>query len=151
MFGSKGRTKRNKHMWGCMTDSISLVFLACWLFYGLATASVPNHVKIPIDERQWFAYVSRLLVPGIAIWVWGIAIGNGLTAKLFSAKFVVDYLAPASYNMFLLHQPVSEWYFLATRHTWWAYCNAAYSNRDVSAHGNNVRITHSELARMRTP
>jgi hypothetical protein len=29
-------------------------------------------------------------------------------------------------------------------------CNAAYRNRDVSAHGNNVRTTHSEHARMRT-
>jgi hypothetical protein len=118
---SEGRTKRNKQMWGCVTDSISLVCLACWLFYGLATVSVPHHVQTPIDERQWFAYVSRLLVPGTAMWAWGIAIGNGLTAKLFSAKFVVDYLAPASYSMFLFHQPLSEWYFLATRHTWWAY------------------------------
>jgi hypothetical protein len=30
------------------------------------------------------------------------------------------------------------------------FCYAAYSNRDVSAHGNNVRTTHSEHARMRT-
>jgi hypothetical protein len=29
-------------------------------------------------------------------------------------------------------------------------CNAAYSNRDVSAHANNVGTTHSELARTRT-
>jgi acyl-CoA synthetase (AMP-forming)/AMP-acid ligase II len=123
---SVGRTQGNQQMWGYMTDSMSLLLLAFWLFYGLDEASIPDFVDTSIDTRQWVAYVSRLLIPITACWVWGVAIGRGLTARLFSAHIMVDFLAPASYNMFLFHQPLSEWYFLATRGTWWAYPKPFY-------------------------
>jgi acyl-CoA synthetase (AMP-forming)/AMP-acid ligase II len=123
---SVGRTQGNKKMWGYLTDAMSFLFLAFWLFYGLGDKCIPDFVDTSMDKRQWFAYVSRLLVPITAFWVWGVAIGRGLTARLFSSRIMVDYLAPASYNMFLFHQPLSEWYFLATRGTWWAYPKPDY-------------------------
>lgn len=64
---------------------------------------------------------SRLLMPVMVLWLFGLAVGRGLTARLFSLPFLVDTLAPVSYNVYLFHQWVGQVYFLATRQQWWSY------------------------------
>ncbi|CAB9511065.1 7a-methyl-1,5-dioxo-octahydro-1H-inden-4-yl [Seminavis robusta] len=110
-------------VWGTITDIISLLLFAGWLFYGLAPAeATPAFAEDDaLVARHWFPFLSRILAPFGFLWFWGLAVGTGYTSKLFSIPIVVEWLAPASYNMFLFHQPVSEWYFLATRGEWWAY------------------------------
>ena len=77
------------------------------------------------------AFLSRVLCPIGFLWFWGIAVGKGLTSFIFSNKLFVKWLAPASYNMFLFHQPVSEWYYFATRGEWWVYPKSFYWFRYV--------------------
>ena len=116
----------NKRFWAVLNDTVSVVFLTFWLFYGLSDKSLPWFVRGFLNTRQWYAYVSRLLIPFTSFWVWGLANGGGVTAHLFSRRVMVEYLAPASYNMFLFHQPISEWYFLVTRGVWWSYPKQFY-------------------------
>ena len=110
-------------IWGVLTDIISLLLLAGWLFYGIdAAKSTPSFASDDtMVQRHWDPLLSRILVPVGSLWFWGLAVGRGYTAKLFSLSIIVEWLAPASYNMFLFHQPISEWYYLITRGEWWAY------------------------------
>ena len=116
----------NRRFWAVLNDSFSIIFLVCWLFYGLSDDSLPSFARSGMNTRNWYAFVSRLLIPFTSFWVWGLANGGGLTSQLLSSRLMVEYLAPASYNMFLFHQPISEWYFLATRGTWWSYPKPFY-------------------------
>ena len=102
---------------------ISLLLLAGWLFYGLdPSTTIPYFAAdSALVARHWDPFLSRVLAPIGFLWFWGLAVGTGITARIFSMPLVVEWLAPASYNIFLFHQPISEWYFLATRGVWWAY------------------------------
>lgn len=115
--------KANAWIWGALTDLISLLLLAGWLFYGLAPEeSKPLFIRDDkLVARHWDPFLSRILAPIGFLWFWGLAVGTGYTSILFSFPFVVEWLAPASYNMFLFHQPIGEWYYLATRGQWWAF------------------------------
>jgi acyl carrier protein len=109
-------------MWGYLTDGISATFLAAWLFYGLAVEeSSPDFLDSNIADRYWAALFSRIICPIGFLWYFGIAVGGSFTSWLFSSKLILNRLAPAAYNMFLFHQPVSEVYYRATRGEWWAY------------------------------
>lgn len=83
---------------------------------------------MPITNIFSFApySLSRLVCPISFVWIYGLAVGKGLTAKIMSNRFLVAYLAPASYNIYLFHQAVYEWYWLATRGNWWAYPKSFY-------------------------
>lgn len=124
-------------VWGAVTDLISALLLAGWLLYGLAPEeSTPSFAEDDATLRRfWGAYLSRLLAPVGFLWFWGLAVGTGCTARLLSLPFVVEWLAPASYNMFLFHQPIAEWYYLATRGLWWAYPKNFYWFRCVCRTG----------------
>jgi len=56
--------------------------------------------------------------------------GYGFTAAFFRNRFLVETLGPNSYNCFLFHQMVGQWYFAATRNghmwNWWRYRKAFY-------------------------
>ena len=39
----------------------------------------------------------------------------------FRNRFLVETLSPTAYSCFLFHQMVAQWYFAATRSTWWDY------------------------------
>jgi hypothetical protein len=135
-------------VWGAVTDFISALLLAGWLLYGLAPEeSSPSFAEDDATLlRYWGAFLSRLLAPVGFLWFWGLAVGTGYTARLFSLPFVVEWLAPASYNMFLFHQPIAEWYYLATRGLWWAYPKNFFWFRYVCSTGRlaqcHVSPTH---------
>jgi len=54
-------------------------------------------------------------VPFFSVWVYGLALGDGVTAKLFANKFIVEQLSPASYATYLLHVPLADWWMFITR------------------------------------
>ena len=113
-----------KHVgtFGAITDSISLVLLMGYLSYGFFPKEMdPDFNETSLDSRVWAGLVSRMASPIGFLWFWGLAVGSGYTASLLSTSFLVGWLAPASYNMFLFHQPVAEWYYAATRGRWWAF------------------------------
>lgn len=64
---------------------------------------------------------SRFLMPVMVLWLYGLAVGKGFTAALFSKSIFVNTLAPVSYNLYLFHQWVGQMYFLITRQQWWSY------------------------------
>jgi len=112
---------------GLITDAISLIFLTCWLLYGLFSKTVPTLFKADgLSLRLWDAFLSRILHPVGIVWFCGLLSNYGLTAKLLSFRVFSIYLSQISYNMFLFHQPVSELYFLVTRNIWWRYPKVFY-------------------------
>ena len=49
---------------------------------------------------------------------------------MLRVEFLVDAIAPHSYNCFLFHQPVAQWYYAITRNghwwNWWRYRKTQY-------------------------
>ena len=56
------------------------------------------------------------------IWMYGLAFGRGLTANVMKSR-LLQYLAPLSYPVYLLHIPIARYYWLLTRgfeaKHWW--------------------------------
>lgn len=53
-----------------------------------------------------------------------------MTASLLRSPILTEKIAPHAYNCFLFHQPVSQWYYAATRPglwwNWWQYRKTMY-------------------------
>ncbi len=115
-------------IWGYFTDVLSLVFLLGWISYGLdASWARPNFAQdSELGNRYWAAFVSRLICPIGFLWYIGLCVGKSATGWLLSGRIMVDSLAPASYNVFLFHGPISEIYFRSTRGIWWSYPKSFY-------------------------
>lgn len=64
----------------------------------------------------------RLGTPLVMIWLYGLAFGRGITARIMKSR-LLQFLAPLSYPIYLLHVPVARYYWLATRgfeaKQWW--------------------------------
>ena len=116
--------KLSSWKWGILTDILTVFILGIFLSYTFDVGgTTPNFIDPDIsslDQRYFAFFISRSIAPFIFLWVYGIAVGKGLTCKLFSIKFIVSRFAPASYNMYLFHQVIQEWYFIATRGYWYA-------------------------------
>ena len=114
--------------WGLLTDALSLVFLLGWIGYGVSDSWARPSFAIAseLGGRFWAAYVSRLICPIGFLWFVGLCVGKGITGWLLSGRLIVEWLAPAGYNVFLFHGPVSEIYFRATRGFWWSYPKTFY-------------------------
>ncbi len=114
--------------WGLLTDALSLVFLLGWIGFGLSDswARPAFAINTELGGRYWAAYVSRLICPIGFLWFVGLCVGKGVTGWLLSGRLIVEWLAPAGYNVFLFHGPLSEIYFRATRGVWWSYPKTFY-------------------------
>lgn len=137
-------------VWGVITDAISaLLVLTGYILYPLLASCVqkegllcalvdPNPSTFAIDDRGLDSHLilaendnlgirsvagiwSRFLMPIMVLWLFGLAVGKGFTAKLFEKSFFVETLAPVSYNLYLFHQWVGQMYYLVTRQQWWSY------------------------------
>jgi len=60
-------------------------------------------------------------MPLMVIWIFGLAVGEGMTVWLFTRPIFTDTLAPVSYNLYLFHQWIGQIYFAVTRQQWWSY------------------------------
>ena len=108
-----------------LIDFCKCSFSSCFMHF-MHTIFFSNTLFSILLLPQSDAYLSRVLCPIGFLWFWGIAVGRGMTSWIFSNRIFVNWLAPASYNMFLFHQPISEWYYLATRGEWWAFPKPFY-------------------------
>ena len=132
-------------VWGVVTDTISAVlFLTGYIIYplfapcvqkdGLMCASItPEPVVRGLEDdlgiheadglgtRSVAGIWSRFLLPVMVVWLFGLAVGRGVTVQLFIQPIFTDVLAPVSYNMYLFHQWVGQLYYLITRQEWWSY------------------------------
>jgi peptidoglycan/LPS O-acetylase OafA/YrhL/acyl carrier protein len=52
--------------------------------------------------------------PLVLLWLYAMAHGHGITARLLNAK-VFQWLSPLAYPLYLLHIPVGRYYWVATR------------------------------------
>lgn len=57
----------------------------------------------------------RIMAPLTTLWIYAMATGEGYTAAILRGDFLVNTLGPNSYNCFLFHQMVGQWYTAATR------------------------------------
>ena len=121
--------------WGLVADLLSLVFLAYAVVdaTGVTNAFLVGEPSSGINgtlpQRFWSAFLTSSYVPLILPWIIGLASGQGLTARLLGAETLTKYCAPAAYNVFLLHQPISQYYYWATRLTdwdWWSHRKSFY-------------------------
>ena len=76
-------------------------------------------------NRIWDNSYARMFCPLTTVWVFAISTGRGFTCKVLRANFLYVTLSPHSYNCFLFHQMVAQWYYAATRPgsfwNWWQY------------------------------
>ena len=90
-----------------------------FLFYGL-DHNTASPAQTDREWRLWAYFLSRLVAPLGFVWLYGLAVGHGWTARILAIDMFVVHLAPASYNIYLFHQLVYEWYWYLTRGYWWA-------------------------------
>jgi len=57
----------------------------------------------------------RFCTPVLCLWVYGLARGRGFTARLMGSNFMVKYLSPAAYPMYLFHFPIGQYMVLIKR------------------------------------
>jgi len=80
--------------------------------------------------RLWDNLCGRMMAPLTTLWIYAISTGEGYTASLLRGEFLVRTLGPNSYNCFLFHQMMGQWYYAATRPgefwNWWQYRKSFY-------------------------
>lgn len=113
--------RADRWKWGVVTDLCSLLYLTGVLLWIEDTGAVyPNAVDSPQDVRYWASFVSRLISPMTCLWIFGLAVGEGYSAKLLSHPIFSEILGPPFYCVYLFHQMISQWYFYFTRDGEWA-------------------------------
>jgi hypothetical protein len=127
--------RHNAWVWGCVADSCMLIIIglcAASFAQGTQTYGVlpeafffrPSEGDEFTDNltsvRIWDNINARLMCPITTLWIFSLSTGQGITAAIFRQEFIAETLSPNSYNMFLFHQMVGQWYYAATRNgTWW--------------------------------
>ena len=134
-------------IWGHIADGCSLLmfaFVLAQLLQGNPNREVrpdlfelymrPDEADQLTDtsavNRIWSNSYARLFAPVTTLWVFALSTGRGHTARFFRQPFISVTLAPNSYNCFLFHQQVAQWYFALTRAgrpvgggVWWNWWN----------------------------
>ncbi len=125
--------------WGWVADLITLMMIS--MSVALITQGVTPYGEYPTEKyvrpdsanqftdsassnRLWDNIAGRIFAPLTTLWVYALSTGEGFTAKMLRWKFLSKTLAPNSYNCFLFHQMIGQWYYAATRGimwNWWRY------------------------------
>ena len=133
----------NPMLWTVLTDSISVVFVVILVAIIATDNTFP---VVGISEYDFYAkYVVPILnrwpnQPGhmigrqrtgtviMAIWIYGLAVGKGLTARILSNRLLIKYLSPVAYEIYLFHIPIAFYYYLivhsAEYEAWWPLTGA---------------------------
>jgi len=96
--------------WGVVADVMTASMLVIYIF--MVVYGVDIEVRFSSDlleDRMYCGVAPRLAVPIFAFYIYALAVGKGLMARLCKSRLLVR-LAPASYSVYLLHQPVFEWF-----------------------------------------
>lgn len=131
--------RHNAHVWGWIADSCSLIMIGlsiamiCQPLQHYDADPTPHYMR-PGEaneftdnssiNRLWDNLVGRIMAPLTTLWIFSLSTGKGFTARILRGQFLVETLGPNSYNCFLFHQPVGQWYYAATRPgKWWNWWN----------------------------
>ena len=124
--------------WGVIADSCSVILIALSFAHVFQDTSIKymrpvganQMTDTAIVNRVWDNIYARLFCPLTTLWIFALSTGQGHSVKFFSSSFLSKTLAPHSYNCFLFHQMVGQWYYAATRNgewwNWWAYRKTMY-------------------------
>lgn len=133
----------NEIFWMFITDGLSILFICICVLHVfnecLGTrwdfSDLDGWICEDITYDEWLASstykksgrwetkissvwgLMRLCTPFVALWIYGLAVGKGLTARLFSIKFMVKHLSPLAYPLYLFHVPTAYYYWYITRGT----------------------------------
>eukprot|EP00594_Rhizosolenia_setigera_P007038 CAMPEP_0178952316 /NCGR_PEP_ID=MMETSP0789-20121207/7736_1 /TAXON_ID=3005 /ORGANISM="Rhizosolenia setigera, Strain CCMP 1694" /LENGTH=1269 /DNA_ID=CAMNT_0020633331 /DNA_START=617 /DNA_END=4426 /DNA_ORIENTATION=- len=137
-------SERTRHyLWAYIADGITVLMLLWSIViicqgnvtydasrvWFLRPDSADNFTDIVIVNRLWDNICGRLFAPITSLWIFSLATGEGYTASILKSSFL-QAGAPYAYNCFLFHQPVSQWYYAATRPglwwNWWQYRKSMY-------------------------
>jgi acyl-CoA synthetase (AMP-forming)/AMP-acid ligase II/acyl carrier protein len=111
--------RSDKWKWGVLTDFFSLIYImGVLLWIEDSDEANPSIVKLPQDHRYWAAFISRLISPMTCLWILGLAVGEGYTAKFIAQPLFSEILGPPFYCVYLFHQVISQWYYYGTRGEW---------------------------------
>ena len=106
------------------TDAITVLLIAL----SVTTIVAPEALRpVGVEDgdsqgiRTYAAVMSRIYAPLLAVWLYAMAAGHGLTAWLFAKPFMVNVLAPTAYNIYIFHQWVGQMYWWVTRNDMWSY------------------------------
>lgn len=98
--------------------------------YSLRPNDANDYTDTAVTNRLWDSICGRLVAPLTTAWIFALSTGEGFTAYALRSNFLVESFAPHSYNCFLFHQPIGQWYYAATRKghwwNWWRYRKTMY-------------------------
>lgn len=120
-YRSRPEQKAAAWGWAIVTDGVTLILVmtyVCLIGFKVDVAHRISSYSL-LEDRMYCGVIPRLAVPFFAIWLYGLAVGRGYTAALLRTRVLCQILSPASYGMYLLHQPVFEWYSFAVKGRWW--------------------------------
>jgi len=114
--------QRSAWMWGVVTDAITACVCAAYALNIAFGVEVKHRLssKSEMESRVFCAQIPRFGTPLLCLYLYGLAVGSGFTARCLQNQFLVRTLAPTSYSIYLLHQPVFEWFSFVTRGAWWS-------------------------------
>jgi len=120
--------QHDRKWWGVVGDGCTVLIFALMIAQitkgqSMRPDEADTTTKAAIAARLWSNLYPRLLAPVTVLWVYCIATGEGMFAKLCRWPFLVDVLSPHSYNCFLFQQIVGQWYYAITRGKWWNWWN----------------------------
>jgi len=135
----------NAHIWGLVADGCTVLMISISItFVTQGTAAndevgetfffraeeANSYLDNQSINRLWDNISARFSCPLTTLWIFALSTGEGTTARFLRGRFLVETLAPNSYNCFLFHQMVCQWYFAATRNgqwwNWWNYRKTFY-------------------------
>lgn len=127
------------YIWGYIADACTLAMLGlsiAMICQGVQEKGTPPTLKkymrpeeaneftdVAVINRLWDSLIGRIVCPLTTLWIFALSTGQGITASILRCEILSVSLAPNSYNCFLFHQMVAQWYFAATRNgemwNWW--------------------------------
>jgi len=132
--------KHNTRVWGWIGDGITFIMISFAIAIVMQGTQndqqTTDHLFLRPDAdtssafRLWDNIAGRIFCPLTTLWIFALSTGEGYTAKFLRGGFLVEKLSPNSYNCFLFHQVVAQWYYAATRDghmwNWWRYRKTMY-------------------------
>jgi len=106
--------------WGAITDMCTLLLVLTMPMASILTAADHGkYIKIAVDLGTWWGgdQQHKLVMLLLSVWLYGLAIGQGYSAKFLGSPFLVKYLSPAAYSVYLFHYPTNCYWQLIRGNT----------------------------------
>mmetsp|Transcript_46518 Transcript_46518/g.108440 ORF Transcript_46518/g.108440 Transcript_46518/m.108440 type:complete len:1166 (-) Transcript_46518:152-3649(-) len=103
--------------WGIVTDCCTLLLLGSFPLASLLVAldgSSSAWAGPAAKIGTWWGgdQQHKLVMILLSVWLYGLGIGQGFSAKVFGSDFLVKYLSPAAYSVYLFHYQTNSYWQL---------------------------------------